>query len=344
MEDKLILSCKSGDIETITNILENNKTNIKDININYNNLFNISCFYGHIDIVKYLIDYCDGINSKIDIHNTNEKAFENACYRGFIEIVKYLIDYGHNAHNKINIHVNNDIAFRQACSFGFIDLIKYLLEYGNNNNSKIDIHIENDDAIRSACLNGHINVIKYLCEYCDTQCNYECSKIHLIADNDCIFKNACNSGSTEVLQYIISRYEKMKCLVKTNINSYKLFYTIDFKWNTNMFKYLIEYTERINNRLDIGYNLILCNCYSIENFNKIVAYLIYLYKHNYNSTDYCVIDFIYCWSCCDMYIKKRVSYYNTYYIINNCICHKSLRDDYKFYNKHYCSYIIHLFN
>lgn len=113
------------------------------------------------------------VKQGVNIHFNNEEAFQVACWKGDIEIVRYLttlcnLKIHEYKFNKINIRVYNEQGFNYACMNGHIEVVKYLAtlykqKMNNGNNYKmIDIHIGNDMFFRGSCHNGRINILIYL--------------------------------------------------------------------------------------------------------------------------------------------------------------------------------------
>ena len=62
---------------------------------------------------------------QINIHAHDEYAFRYSCYYGHIEMVKYLIELGNQPnYQQINIHANAEEAFRWSCVKGHIETVK----------------------------------------------------------------------------------------------------------------------------------------------------------------------------------------------------------------------------
>ena len=53
----------------------------------------MSCLFGHLKVIKYLINYANSINSPINIHADDDFAFYWSCAEGNLAIVEYLINY-----------------------------------------------------------------------------------------------------------------------------------------------------------------------------------------------------------------------------------------------------------
>ena len=62
-------------------------------------------------------------NYNIDVHSDNEYGFRVACYYGHLNVVQYLLENNFN----IDVHANDDEGFRWACWQGHLNVIKYLI-------------------------------------------------------------------------------------------------------------------------------------------------------------------------------------------------------------------------
>ena len=107
-------------------IIDNNLKGLKNI-ISYTNTelrllnkgFKNACYYGHIEIAKWLYS----LDDKLNIHANYEEAFINACYNKHIEVAKWLMTLD----DKPNVHAFNDYAFKFACYNRHIEVAKWLV-------------------------------------------------------------------------------------------------------------------------------------------------------------------------------------------------------------------------
>lgn len=61
----------------------------------------------------------------INIHANGKIAFQRSCFNGHLEIVKWLIDLCLQKNfTVVNIHTNNDLAFRWSCENGYLEVAK----------------------------------------------------------------------------------------------------------------------------------------------------------------------------------------------------------------------------
>ena len=168
----LVDACRHNDLDTVKSLLSERprsgsfrpSTSEQNIDIHYRDelAFREACYFGHLEVVKYLIS----LNMNINIHADNEDAFRYACFNGYLELVKYLISlnkgikYLNLEDRNINIHAENEDAFRFACCNGHLEVVKYLISLNEN----INIHAYNEYAFQIACRNSHLNIVRYLWE------------------------------------------------------------------------------------------------------------------------------------------------------------------------------------
>ena len=96
---------------------------IKVIYINFNKLFYISCSFGHIELVKFLLEYT---NNNIDLNYKNDKIYHYVCKNGHLEILKLLLSL---PDNKINIY-SKGYEINKVTQNS--EIIKFLLSIPNN--------------------------------------------------------------------------------------------------------------------------------------------------------------------------------------------------------------------
>ena len=102
------LKVKEGNLEEIKKILTHD---------NKNDILCATCQYGHLEIVKYLIEKCGA-----DARAENDFAVQEACANGHLEIVKYLIEKC-----DANVHNEDECAIMWACEGGHHEVVKYLI-------------------------------------------------------------------------------------------------------------------------------------------------------------------------------------------------------------------------
>ena len=102
MDVKFYGACRNGDLEEVKNILKNNR-----ININYHKKddrnwtpLRVSCNYGRLEVVKFLVEKGADIEIK-DLDGNTPLILASSNNRS--QIFKFLVEFG-NA----NIEVKND--------------------------------------------------------------------------------------------------------------------------------------------------------------------------------------------------------------------------------------------
>ena len=89
IDDKFIKACVDNKVELAKQLLKERKDDI-DLNIiskNKEDIFRYSCYYGNLEMAKWLLE----IKPNIDISAENEYAFRHACIKEHIELVKWLL-------------------------------------------------------------------------------------------------------------------------------------------------------------------------------------------------------------------------------------------------------------
>lgn len=137
MEEFFIDCCEHNNFEAIKRIV-NDGFNI----IHYNEWgFRLACQYGHLDIIKFLINS----RNVLDIYAYDENGFRWACLNEHLEVIKYLMSLT----NPPDIHIVNDLGLQNACLKGHLEIVKYLI-----NLDKPNIHNLNSSTFQLACVNG----------------------------------------------------------------------------------------------------------------------------------------------------------------------------------------------
>lgn len=209
---KLINNIRKGKLTSVKELID------KGANVNYNNdsktALGYACYYGHFDIVKFLLE--SGAYIRDDM------AILYAAQYGHSNIVEYLIEYAVKSknydtgltwsvlyeniqvikelieNNKVDVSSNNSIALVCAAIKGNLEIIKMLVENG------ADIHVNCDYILRNSISNGFIEVIKYLVE---KQANFE----HCVTYGVHVFPDIEDNIKKEMFNYIESigyKYEQ----------------------------------------------------------------------------------------------------------------------------------------
>jgi len=98
----------------------------------------MACFYGHLDIVEYLLE-----NNKF----TYDKAFEFTAKNGHLEVLKLLI--------KHKIHMMSDLnnAIHLAAIYGHYDVVSLIFFLGGRTN---------EDTLEIISKNGYYDIVAFI--------------------------------------------------------------------------------------------------------------------------------------------------------------------------------------
>jgi ankyrin repeat protein len=119
------------------------------------------CFYGHLNVAKWLYE----INPRINISEDDEYIFRNACLKGHLDIAKWLLEISPT----IDISINNEFAFRGACVNGHLEVVKWLLEISPT----INIGACREEAFRRSCEMRHLELVKWFHSLNPKKYNFE---------------------------------------------------------------------------------------------------------------------------------------------------------------------------
>ena len=95
---------------------ESKYTDFIDVHAYRNEALSLAAEYGHLDVVKCLVE--QGAN----IHDCNDCALRLAAEKGHLNVVQYLVEQG------ADIHALDNYALRCAAENGHIEVVKYLVE------------------------------------------------------------------------------------------------------------------------------------------------------------------------------------------------------------------------
>jgi ankyrin repeat protein len=195
-QNRFLKACKNGDITTLKS-LDYSKIYI---HANAELAFQLACWNGHLEVVKYLISL-EPESGRINVHALNEEAFRNACENGHLDVVKYLISL-EPSHNRINIHAMYEDAFRLACENGHLPIVKYLIslepEYG-----LINIHARYEWAFRYGSFQIQHLLIRNYPNYNWKQVNgyYDyCTELNQIINNLSLLHQKMIQLRTDILE------------------------------------------------------------------------------------------------------------------------------------------------
>jgi len=207
--------------------------------------------------------------------------------------------------------MDNDELFVKACESGNIDMVKFIIKYCEDNNSKIHLNDFNKyNILITLCCNGHLGLLIFLLNYY----NENNINVDITQQNDWLFVLTCKYGQLRIIKFLLKNY-------KININTEydKAFMEACESENIDLVKYLVEYGEKYNCKINIQncpQNVFELTCNKFNTNNTLFDYLLYLNKHNYGKLN--IINNIYFnESGLKLFNKKYISNQDSIYIYNN---------------------------
>ena len=127
------------DIRRIYSIIDRTNRNMDYIRLQVKtSAFLDAILSGDIEVVKCLLERIEYYNKVIFFNNRQILCY--ACEQGHVEIVKYILNYSINTSDTIYLDIDNDYCFYIACNIENIDIMKYLIEYSERMNRKINLN------------------------------------------------------------------------------------------------------------------------------------------------------------------------------------------------------------
>lgn len=151
-KNALMYAAANGHVEIVKLLINNDFTNVNEVDVCNHTALNLAASAGHIDVVRALLSKADP-NIPDDDYCT---PLLSAAEHGHAEIVKLLID---NHVDKQTIDRTGNTALILAAKNGHAKAVKELLD------AQIDPTIENylrENALRYAAENGHLEVVRLL--------------------------------------------------------------------------------------------------------------------------------------------------------------------------------------
>lgn len=242
---------KTSDVETITNLLNQHTINSiqvfkyaykknylnldvikclieyflsKNINIHSDNeyIFNILCNLNDYTIIKWFVEYCNHINSRIDT-NIYKNILGETYYYYTQPIAQYLFE--HNESLQCDMYV-----IEKYCKYNFV-LLKFGIEYYYKNNIRFDTYC--NDLLIASYDNNNKNVLNYLIYLYKHKYN----DFDLILNNELFIERDILDifDNCFITKYINSR-SQYTCLYNNNLYYYMY---IPFNSHNNCLNYMI---------------------------------------------------------------------------------------------------------
>ena len=189
--------------------------------------FTKACYYGYIDIVKYLYK-----KYQLNIHVNSEIAFRYSCGNGHKDQAQWLYNISKIYNNplgvntKININAYNENAFRDACFSGHKDIADK--NNMDDNNTKININANDENAFIWSCCNGHKDIAEWLYNLSiKNNMDDNNTKINININNELAFSLCCDSHHEDMAEWLYNLSIKNNSKININIyNDIAFFYVV----------------------------------------------------------------------------------------------------------------------
>ncbi len=157
---------------------------------------------GHLDVVKYLLEECEGSRARLAQKYNGANALIIAADSGRLKIVQYLLE---NFAERFNIDEPADDeygsdALYDAITFGHVEVAKHLIANGANGIDNIDK--TGWTSFLRAAANGHLHAVKYLLEECE---GFQARLAQKNNGANALIKAAA-CGHLKVVQYLLENF------------------------------------------------------------------------------------------------------------------------------------------
>ncbi|XP_056006706.1 uncharacterized protein LOC125658404 [Ostrea edulis] len=203
----LVLSCYSGDVQTVRVLLPVCKKAINGIGkvskslLWYCSPLTAACEGGHLCIVKELLEA--GADVKLQTNNIlkNNTPLTTACERGHVSVVKELVKAAADVNLQGNYR-NTPLIAASACKRGHVSVVKELVKAG------ADVNLQGNyrnTSLIAACKRGHVSVVKELVK-AGADVNLQGADVNL-QTNSILEKTplitACKGGHVSVVKELV---------------------------------------------------------------------------------------------------------------------------------------------
>jgi len=115
LNKQFIRVSEDGDFEVVKFLVDKEY----DVHAFNDNALCLSAQYGHLKVVKYLVEECGA-----DVHAHDEYTLRWAAWKGHLDVVKYVVE-----ECGADVHARDDYALRKAAWNEHLKVVKYLKTY-----------------------------------------------------------------------------------------------------------------------------------------------------------------------------------------------------------------------
>jgi ankyrin repeat protein len=185
LSDVLYTTSRCGNLNTIKFLLSLSG----NVSLDYGTITKTSCEFGHLHIIKFILDIIDDD----EIKNFKENLFIIACNNTHDHIF-----FRHGVDNKTLYELRYTNIFIMACIGGYINVVKHIYEKYKD---KIDINYENDISFYSSYHNNNTEVFEYILNIPNTG-------IDIRNNNDVLFKDSCDRNFIGIVNVLTKKCDK----------------------------------------------------------------------------------------------------------------------------------------
>ena len=152
-----------------------------------------ACWEGHLDVVTFLIERgCNPADSAVGL-----TPLHLACWRGHLDVVKFLLNIEEDLYSKCtNAAMPRLPPLHLACRTGKLDVVKLLVEQGID---LLSMGRKNYTPLHIACEEGHLGIVKFLLSvekgFCMNAAVHKLPPLHL----------ACRKGRLDVIVFLVEQ-------------------------------------------------------------------------------------------------------------------------------------------
>ena len=200
------------------------------------------CELNHVEILKYFLSYCNGMNAFTieDLQSQLNEGAVMACQKDSVEALDYILN---SRDIELHAKIDTDAMFFYACANNCIRVLDFLFKEPKIEH-EMDFAIRSNEILKLACAYSDLNTIKFILHYPEFQ-----NKINIHVEQDNPFSLLINNRKEDVIEYFIfelkiNKTEDISNLLekKKRLDIEKMFETRDLKNELNF-----ELKDNVNN-------------------------------------------------------------------------------------------------